>query len=400
MNMNYHRLIYASLHYHRCIYENILNIYQSLSGIQEPAAALSVVANANPFSMEKARACTFQVSRFSKLPSKVWNSMNLLYLFCGLKNQRHPTTTDSQFSRNPFHFLWTGSELYKSFTNKPQKYRDFSRVSYYILPIYRVLFRLQVLNSIFVCYPHRGAAHLATYVEGVQCGWFGVSQIPGMDESWKIRTAVNTHIAGWKIHLMLMLFTRQKWGFSHGELLVYRKVKFREYTHISGESRIRSKKVWIVFLRSGEMVVYQCYKSEKNPSLGYRGKYWRLSFQTLPWSFPPCSKVSLAMLPLCKYRAAAHKACMQMKCHQIQIDSTVCLKYVIMRLYPCMYLTFKNHHTKANPAPSLVTAAMSLPPLDTIQGNNGCWLKMIQAPMLKPLRQVWDPTFSGSGSIV
>lgn len=78
MNMNYHSLIYASLHYHRCIYENILNVYQSLSGIQEPAAALSVVANANPFSMEKARACTFQVSRFSKLPSKVWNSMNLL----------------------------------------------------------------------------------------------------------------------------------------------------------------------------------------------------------------------------------------------------------------------------------------------------------------------------------
>ena len=113
MNMNYHSLIHASLHYHRCIYENILNVYQSLSGIQEPAAALSVVANANPFSMEKARACTFQVSRFSKLPSKVWNSMNLLYLFCGFKNQRHPTTTDSKFSRNPFHFLWTGSELHK-----------------------------------------------------------------------------------------------------------------------------------------------------------------------------------------------------------------------------------------------------------------------------------------------
>lgn len=112
MNMNYHSLIYASLHYHRCIYENILNVYQSLSGIQEPAAALSVVANANPFSMEKARACTFQVSRFSKLPSKVWTQW-IYYLFCGFKSQRHPTTTDSKISRNPFHFLWTGSALYK-----------------------------------------------------------------------------------------------------------------------------------------------------------------------------------------------------------------------------------------------------------------------------------------------
>lgn len=94
-----------------------------------------------------------------------------------------------------------------------QKYRDFSRVSYYILPIYRALFRLQVINSIFCLLPSPGCRHLATHVEGVQCGWFGVSQIPGMDESWKIRTAVNTHIAGWKIHRMLMLCTMKNGDF-------------------------------------------------------------------------------------------------------------------------------------------------------------------------------------------
>lgn len=37
-----------------------------------------------------------------------------------------------------------------------QKYRDFSRVSYYILPIYRALFRLQVINSIFCLLPSLG----------------------------------------------------------------------------------------------------------------------------------------------------------------------------------------------------------------------------------------------------
>lgn len=65
---------------------------------------------------------------------------------------------------------------------------------------------------------------------------------------------------------------------------------------------------------------------------------------------------------------AAHKTCMQMKCHQIQIDSTCCLKYVI-----CGYIHACTLHSKittlTNPAPSLVTAAMSLPPLDTIQGK-------------------------------
>lgn len=69
-----------------------------------------------------------------------------------------------------------------------------------------------------------------------------------MDESWKIRTAVNTHIAGWKIHLMLMLYIYQeKWGFSHGELLVYRKVKFREYTHELGKVEFVQKRCEFCF---------------------------------------------------------------------------------------------------------------------------------------------------------
>ncbi len=53
-----------------------------------------------------------------------------------------------------------------------------------------------------------------------------------------------------------MVFFQETWGdVFFGELLVYRKVHFRECTHLSGESRIYSKRWEFGYLRSDEMVL-------------------------------------------------------------------------------------------------------------------------------------------------
>ena len=104
--------IIIGLYMHHCTIINASIFHMNMSSLSKSLwdwgfgpAALSVVANANPFSMEKARACTFQVSRFGNLPSKVkeLNSANLCMFHDEKNNQRHPTT--------PMHFLWTRSEL-------------------------------------------------------------------------------------------------------------------------------------------------------------------------------------------------------------------------------------------------------------------------------------------------
>lgn len=100
----------------------------------------------------------------------------------------------------------------------------------------------------------------------------------------------------------------------------------------------------------------------------------------------PCASTELRLI-------AAHKTCMQMKCHQIQTDSTFCLKYVIMWLYPCMYLTFKNHHV-GQPSSFIGHCSNEL----TTFGHHPREQRLlIEAPILKHLRQVWDPTFSRIG---